>query len=190
MDYIAQAGILVSLMVCWGLASCSQWREKGIYLCAWVKSMRRKTLSPRYPFEPACCGRVASGRHTSELSGCPPLVARISDIPHTSMFLIFFTELCCKCLFIYCQHRSFFILHPSQTLLITVTGPFRDISWCVISKMFSSLISTREDCLRATHLLSHYASVYKREDVKKGSSQLLPLFYTPLMSSPKCSTRH
>lgn len=38
LDYIAQAGILMSLMVCWGLASCSQWRQKAIFLCAWVKS--------------------------------------------------------------------------------------------------------------------------------------------------------
>lgn len=108
--------------------------EKRPYYCALeakAGSTRRETLGPRHSFVHQRCP-------PHFWLTCPSTWGRrFRHSPHQSACEVF-TQLHCKYLFTYCQHRSFCTLHQSQTVLIAVRGHFKDISWCVTSKGFSS----------------------------------------------------
>lgn len=131
---LAQTGILVSLVVCWGPVSCYQWIEKAILLCTGDESWQHKKGISR----PKALLRI-SEMPTYFWLTCPSTLGRhFRHSLHRSTCEVF-TQLHCKCLFTYCWHRSFCTLYQSQTGLTAVMDPFKDVSWCVTSKVFSSL---------------------------------------------------
>jgi len=132
--------------------------EKRLHYCAMemkAGSTRRGTLGPR---------------HSSVHQRCPPLFWLtcpstwgwcLRHSPHSTA-CVFFKQLHCKLLFAYWQYRSFCSLHRSQTVLIAVTGPFKDISCYVTSSVLPLSTCTREGCLRPTHVFSSSRHRYVR----------------------------